>query len=63
MAGFFPSTGQTMVQGRVHRALYGSIGVQTSLRATLGVYYGLGGGSVSLSSSFAGRYYGTPYTY
>jgi hypothetical protein len=63
MAGFFPSTGLTMVQGRVNRALYNeAVGTaNVTLRAKLGTYYGLGGGSVSLSSSFAGRYY--PYTY
>ena len=64
MAGFFPSTGQTMVMGRVNRALYnnaiGSISVQ--LRARLGNYYGFGSSAnIRLSSTFAGRYY--PWTY
>ncbi len=65
MAGFFGATGTTFEMGRVNRALYNNgipPGFELNLRARLGAYYGLGGSAnVSLSSSFAGRYY--PYTY
>ncbi len=63
MAGFFAGTGSYVEMGRVNRALYNNgipPGFEIALRARLAAYYGLGG-SIGLSSSFAGRYY--PWTY
>ena len=65
MAGFFSATGTTREMGRTNRALYNNgipPGFGIDLRARLGAYYGFGGSAnISLSSTFAGRYY--PYTY
>jgi hypothetical protein len=62
MAGFFTATGTNRELGRVRQAVNnvprGS--ASAALRANCGAYYGFGG-TVALSSSFAGRLY--PFTY
>lgn len=60
MAGFFGSTGTNRELGRCRRALYNTYPTTTYFRSEIMGYYGIGG-TVSLSSSTAGRYY--PYTY
>lgn len=62
MAGFFSGTGSNTELGRVWQAVsnQGRGSVSAAMRAQPGAYYGLGG-TVSLSSSFAGRFY--PFTY
>lgn len=62
MAGFFSATGSNRELGRVRQAVNNVArgSASAALRANCGAYYGLGG-TVSLSSSFGGRYY--PFTY
>jgi hypothetical protein len=61
MAGFFSGTGSNRELGRVWRAVSNNgLGSQAQLRANCAAYYGIGG-TVSLSSTFGGRFY--PFTY
>ena len=62
MAGFFSGTGSNTELGRVWQAVsnQGRGSVSAALNSQCAAYYGIGG-TVSLSSTFAGRYY--PYTY
>ena len=61
MAGFFSGTGSNRELGRTWRAISNNgLGTTAALRANCAAYYGIGG-TVSLSSTFGGRYY--PFTY
>lgn len=61
MAGFFTGTGSTRELGRTARATRNSgLGSQVSMSYAW-AYYSSSLSNISLSSSFAGRYY--PFTY